>query len=113
MENLAKARVVIETEIEGLRRMSSRLDHKFVDAVRILHNTLDAKGKIVVVGYPKGTSLTPGQIVNGAGALQPGVDGYARRVVDLLEPHSPWDFVSMPNEEDLRWSLVFNMGSLP
>jgi prepilin-type N-terminal cleavage/methylation domain-containing protein len=76
-------------------------------------STHDDYGKIVVVGYPKGTSLTPGQIVNGAGALQPGVDGYARRVVDLLEPHSPWDFVSMPNEEDLRWSLVFNMGSLP
>lgn len=57
MENLAKARWVIETEIEGLKRMSSRLDHQFVEAVRILRETLDAKGKIVVVGVGKSGNI--------------------------------------------------------
>jgi len=70
-------------------------------------------GKIVAVGYPAGTPLQPGQIVNGGGVLQPPVDEYARRVVDLFEPHPSWDFITNPSEGDLRWSLVFNMGSLP
>ena len=57
MENLAKARFVIETEIEGLQRMSSLLDEKFVEAVRILHHTLDQRGKIVVVGVGKSGNI--------------------------------------------------------
>lgn len=71
------------------------------------------RGEIVAVGYPAGTSLQPGQIVNGAGVLQDGVDQYTKRVVNLLNPHPSWDFVSMPNEADLRWSLVFNVSELP
>ncbi|MCB2218393.1 MAG: prepilin-type N-terminal cleavage/methylation domain-containing protein [Desulfobulbaceae bacterium] len=70
-------------------------------------------GKIVAVGYPAGTPLQPGQIVNGGGVLQPAVAGYARRVVDLFEPHPSWDSITNPTEGDLRWSLVFNKGSLP
>ena len=50
MQHLAKARLVIETEIEGLQRISSRLDKNFIEAVEILHHTLDHRGKIVVVG---------------------------------------------------------------
>jgi arabinose-5-phosphate isomerase len=57
MEHLAKARLVIETEIEGLRRMAGRLDSRFVDAVEILHHTLDRRGKIVVVGVGKSGNI--------------------------------------------------------
>jgi arabinose-5-phosphate isomerase len=57
MENLEKARFVIETEIEGLRRMSSLLDGNFVEAVKILHHTLDHRGKIVVVGVGKSGNI--------------------------------------------------------
>lgn len=57
MDHLARARVVIETEIEGLRRMSGLLDGKFVDAVEILHRTLDRRGKIVVVGVGKSGNI--------------------------------------------------------
>ncbi|WP_028575826.1 type II secretion system protein [Desulfonatronovibrio hydrogenovorans] len=71
------------------------------------------RGQIVAVGYPAGTQLQPGQIVNGAGELQDGVAQYTKRVVNLLEPHATWDFVSMPTEQDQRWSLVFNVSELP
>ncbi|PTN32580.1 type II secretion system protein [Desulfonatronum sp. SC1] len=71
------------------------------------------RGQIVAVGYPAGTNLTAGEIVNGAGVIQDGVAQYAKRVVDLLEPHATWDFASMPTEQDLRWSLVFNVSELP
>lgn len=57
MEFLAKARLVIETEIEGLRRMSGLLDASFVEAVKILHHTLDNRGKIVVVGVGKSGNI--------------------------------------------------------
>lgn len=57
MKHLEKARFVIETEIEGLRRMSGRLDGNFVEVVRILQQTLDAKGKIVVAGVGKSGNI--------------------------------------------------------
>lgn len=57
MEHLAKARLVIETEIEGLRRMAGSLDSRFVDAVEILRHTLDHRGKIVVVGVGKSGNI--------------------------------------------------------
>ena len=57
MEFLAKARWVIETEIDGLRRMAGRLDENFIEAVNILHQTLDQKGKIVVVGVGKSGNI--------------------------------------------------------
>jgi arabinose-5-phosphate isomerase len=57
MEFLAKARWVIETEIEALRRMAGRLDGNFVEAVQILRQTLDQKGKIVVVGVGKSGNI--------------------------------------------------------
>jgi len=57
MENLALARFVIETEIEGLRRISKNLDDGFVEAVDILRRTLDNRGKIVVVGVGKSGNI--------------------------------------------------------
>jgi arabinose-5-phosphate isomerase len=57
MDHLAKARLVIETEIEGLRRMAGSLDSRFVDAVEILRHTLDQRGKIVVVGVGKSGNI--------------------------------------------------------
>lgn len=57
MDHLAKARLVIETEIEGLRRMAGSLDSRFVDAVEILRQTLDQRGKIVVVGVGKSGNI--------------------------------------------------------
>lgn len=57
MDYLARARCVIETEIEGLQRMSARLDQNLVDAVEILQETLQNRGKIVVVGVGKSGNI--------------------------------------------------------
>jgi arabinose-5-phosphate isomerase len=57
MEHLTKARFVIETEMEGLRRMSGRLDETFRQAVDVLHETLGKRGKIVVVGVGKSGNI--------------------------------------------------------
>lgn len=57
MEYLTKARYVIETEIDGLRRMSERLDGSFQEAVEILRHTLSQRGKIVVVGVGKSGNI--------------------------------------------------------
>ena len=50
MDYLARARSVIEIETDSLQRMSQRLDGNFIEAVKILHHTLDHRGKVVVVG---------------------------------------------------------------
>ena len=57
MDYLARARCVIETEIEGLQRMSARLDQSLIDAVGILQETLRNRGKIVVVGVGKSGNI--------------------------------------------------------
>jgi arabinose-5-phosphate isomerase len=57
MNYLARARYVIETEIDGLQRMSARLDQSLIDAVGILHETLQNRGKIVVVGVGKSGNI--------------------------------------------------------
>ena len=57
MDHLARARAVIEMETDGLLRMSERLDENFIMAVTILHQTLDQKGKIVVVGVGKSGNI--------------------------------------------------------
>ncbi len=57
MNYLAQARCVIETEIEGLQRMSERLDQSLIDAVEILQETLQNRGKIVVVGVGKSGNI--------------------------------------------------------
>ena len=57
MDELPKAQRVIEIEIEGLRRMAARLDESFATAVRILKETVDRRGKIVVVGIGKSGNI--------------------------------------------------------
>jgi arabinose-5-phosphate isomerase len=57
MDYLARARCVIETEIDGLRRMSVNLNQSLIDAVGILQNTLQNRGKIVVVGVGKSGNI--------------------------------------------------------
>ena len=57
MDYLARARSVIETEIDGLSRMAMRLDKSLVVAVKILQGTLENRGKIVVVGVGKSGNI--------------------------------------------------------
>jgi arabinose-5-phosphate isomerase len=57
MDYLAKARLVIEIEIEGLHRMSGLLDESVVKAVGILQHALDHRGKIVVIGVGKSGNI--------------------------------------------------------
>jgi len=57
MDYLARARNVIEIETDSLRRMSERLDANLVVAVKILQNTLDQRGKIIVIGIGKSGNI--------------------------------------------------------
>jgi len=57
MDHLAKARCVIETEIEGLRQMAGRLDGRFVKAVEMLRHALENRGKVIVVGVGKSGNI--------------------------------------------------------
>lgn len=57
MDYLARARSVIETEIDGLRRMAISLDERLVEAVKILQRTLEDRGKIVVIGVGKSGNI--------------------------------------------------------
>lgn len=57
MDHLATARFVIETEIEGLNRMAASLDARFVQAISIFQQTLDQRGKIVVIGVGKSGNI--------------------------------------------------------
>jgi arabinose-5-phosphate isomerase len=57
MDSLEKARRVIETEIDGLRRMSGLLGESFVEAVEVLRLTVVGRGKIVVVGVGKSGNI--------------------------------------------------------
>lgn len=57
MNELARARYVIETEIDGLRGMAARLDQSLIDAVQILKHTLEHRGKIIVIGVGKSGNI--------------------------------------------------------
>lgn len=57
MDYLEKARLVIDIEIDALKRISSRLNGNFIQAVEILLETLNRKGKIVVVGVGKSGNI--------------------------------------------------------
>ncbi|MCW1922493.1 KpsF/GutQ family sugar-phosphate isomerase [Luteolibacter arcticus] len=57
MEFLAKARQVIEIETVALQGMAARLDGGFTRAVEMLKDTLDRRGKIVVVGIGKSGNI--------------------------------------------------------
>jgi arabinose-5-phosphate isomerase len=57
MDFLAKARQVIEMETGALEKMAARLDDSFAKAVEMLRETLDRRGKIVVVGIGKSGNI--------------------------------------------------------
>lgn len=57
MDFLAKARQVIEIETDGLHRMAARLDASFTQAIAILQDTLERRGKIVVAGIGKSGNI--------------------------------------------------------
>ncbi len=57
MNYLARARDVMDIEIEGLRRMSAQLNDNFSQAVKILQTTLETRGKIVVIGVGKSGNI--------------------------------------------------------
>jgi arabinose-5-phosphate isomerase len=57
MDHLAKARFVIEAEIEGLRGMAARLDARFTEAVDLLRRSLENRGKVVVTGVGKSGNI--------------------------------------------------------
>jgi arabinose-5-phosphate isomerase len=57
MDNLQRARSVIDIEIAALHRMAERLDGGLDNAVQVLQQTLETRGKIVVVGVGKSGNI--------------------------------------------------------
>src|SRR5215211_8308658 len=53
MESLEKAARVLDLEIFELQRLRKRLDENFSRAVELIKETVDARGKVVVVGVGK------------------------------------------------------------
>lgn len=53
MDSLARARRVLSIEINELERLSQRLNESFVVAVQLLCETIERRGKIVVLGIGK------------------------------------------------------------
>lgn len=53
MDFVGKARAVIGMEAESLREMSARIGSEFGTAVKILRDSLESHGKIVIVGVGK------------------------------------------------------------
>lgn len=52
-EHLAKARRVFEIELAEAQRVAARLDETFVRAVEAIRQTIEARGKVVVMGVGK------------------------------------------------------------
>jgi len=57
MDAIEKARRVIGIETESLQRLADRLDSSFGAAVELLKETLDQRGKIIVVGVGKSGNI--------------------------------------------------------
>lgn len=53
MDSLERARRVLSIEISELERLSQRLDGSFTAAVKLLRETIEQRGKIVVLGVGK------------------------------------------------------------
>ncbi len=53
MDFEAKARSVIEMEADSLREMASRIGPEFGEAVRLIKDSLENRGKVVIVGVGK------------------------------------------------------------
>ena len=50
MDSLEKAARVLDLEIFELQRLRKRLDENFSRAIELIKETVDARGKVVVVG---------------------------------------------------------------
>jgi arabinose-5-phosphate isomerase len=57
MDSIAHGRRVIDMEAQSLIAMSGRLGDSFTEAVRLLKETLDQRGKIIVVGIGKSGNI--------------------------------------------------------
>ncbi|HRQ89904.1 MAG TPA: SIS domain-containing protein, partial [Bacteroidia bacterium] len=57
MDPLEQARRVISLEIEELNRLLERVDDSFVQAVELLRATVEAGGKILIVGVGKSGNI--------------------------------------------------------
>jgi len=53
MDFEAKARVVIEMEADSLREMAARMGPEFGDAIRLMKESIENRGKVVIVGVGK------------------------------------------------------------
>jgi len=53
MDSLEKAARVLDLEIFELQRLRKRLDENFSRAVELIKETVDTRGKVVVVGVGK------------------------------------------------------------
>ena len=53
MDSLEKAARVLDLEIFELQRLRKRLDENFSRAVEVIKETVDSRGKVVVVGVGK------------------------------------------------------------
>src|SRR5262244_4481226 len=53
MDSLEKAARVLDLEILELQRLRQRLDESFSRAIELIKETVDARGKVVVVGVGK------------------------------------------------------------
>lgn len=53
MNYLERARRVLAIETEELQRLSTRLDHRFNEAIDLLRATIDRRNKIIVLGVGK------------------------------------------------------------
>ena len=56
-ETIAKAKKVIEIEVEAIRLLADKLDEQFVGAVMTLKEVLDRGKKIVIVGVGKSGNI--------------------------------------------------------
>lgn len=53
MNSLERARHVLKIEAEEINRLAARLDHHFEKAINLLRQTIEQRGKIVVLGVGK------------------------------------------------------------
>ncbi|MDQ6809825.1 MAG: KpsF/GutQ family sugar-phosphate isomerase [Verrucomicrobiota bacterium] len=57
MDYLGKARRVLDIEIFEVQRLRERLDERFSRAVELIKSTIEAKGKVVVLGVGKSGNI--------------------------------------------------------
>ena len=57
MDYLEKARRVFATELAEAARVAERLDERFVEAVDVIRTSVEARGKVVVIGVGKSGNI--------------------------------------------------------